>query len=122
MQDLHAVESDNKRLASELRTLQTQREQLEVTEASPRQDQAKVFFCTGLANVSVLSAVFQFIESVVKHTPQNGLQKFQEFLVFLMNLKWNFPVQDLAYRFGISHSTVSRVFDKWPHACCILET
>ena len=30
-----------------------------------------------------------------------------------MRLPLNIPFQDLAYRFGVSRSTVSRVFDKW---------
>ncbi|CAN8013760.1 unnamed protein product [Ixodes persulcatus] len=113
---LRAFDMDNRRLASELRTLAKQKQQLEVTEASLREDDAKVLFYTGLGSFSVLFAVFQFVESVVKHTAQNGLEKFQEFLVFLMKLKWNFPVQDLAYRFGVSDSTVSRIFEKWLHA------
>lgn len=113
---LRAVDMDNQRLASELRTLTKQKQQLEVTEASLREDDAKVLFYTGLGSFSVLFAVFQLVESVVKHTAQNGLEKFQEFLVFLMKLKCNFPVQDLAYRFGVSDSTVSRIFDKWLHA------
>ena len=30
-----------------------------------------------------------------------------------MKIKLNCPFQDLAYRFGVSVSTVSRIFDKW---------
>lgn len=115
-EDPRAVDMDIRRLASELRTLTKQKQQLEVTEASLREDNAKVLFYTGLGSFSVLFAVFQFVESVVKHTAQNGLEKLQEFLMFLLKLKWNFPVQDLAHRFGVSDSTVSRIFEKWLHA------
>ena len=38
------------------------------------------------------------------------LSKFQEFILRLVKLKLNMPMQDLAYRFRISLSTVSRIF------------
>ena len=38
------------------------------------------------------------------------LTKFQQLLLTLMRLRLNLPVQDLAYRFGIHASTVSRTF------------
>lgn len=66
-EDPRAVDMDIRRLASELRTLTKQKQQLEVTEASLREDNAKVIFYTGLGSFSVLFAVFQFVESVVKH-------------------------------------------------------
>ncbi|KAL1426852.1 hypothetical protein MTO96_017930 [Rhipicephalus appendiculatus] len=110
-----ALDTDNQRLTNELRLLAAEKEKLEVTEASLQQDNGKVFFYTGIANFALLSALFQLVEVAVKHTPQNGLAKFQEFVVFLMKLKWNFPLQDLAYRFGISHSTASRILERWLH-------
>ncbi|KAL1417416.1 hypothetical protein MTO96_006159 [Rhipicephalus appendiculatus] len=100
-----ALDTDNQRLTNELRLLAAEKEKLEVTEASLQQDNGKVFFYTGIANFALLSALFQLVEVAVKHTPQNGLAKFQEFVVFLMKLKWNFPLQDLAYRgFDIADS------------------
>ena len=38
------------------------------------------------------------------------LSKFQEFILTLMKLKLSIPMQVLAYRFGISLPTVSRIF------------
>lgn len=110
-----ALDTDNRRLAGEVRILMAKKDDLEVTEASLQQDDAKVFFYTGVANFALLFAIFQLVEVAVRHTPQHSLAKFQEFLVFLMKLKWNFPLQDLAYRFGISHSTVSRILERWLH-------
>ncbi|XP_049520473.1 uncharacterized protein LOC125944195 [Dermacentor silvarum] len=110
------LDTDNQRLAEELRLLAAEKEELEITEASLRQDNAKVLFYTGIANFALLCAIFQLVEVAVKHTPQNGLAKFREFVVFLMKLKWNFPLQDLAYRFGISHSSVRRILERWLQA------
>ncbi|XP_065285008.1 uncharacterized protein [Dermacentor albipictus] len=99
-----------------------QKEEMEMLEASLREDPNKVSFYTGLPNFVVLMAVFYLLEKFVKHTPQNSLVKFQEFLVFLMKLKLNLPFQDLAYPFNISESTVCRIFDKWLHvAFCRLK-
>ena len=38
---------------------------------------------------------------------------FQEFIMVLMKLRLNVPLQDLAYRFVVSPSTVSRTFSTW---------
>ena len=40
------------------------------------------------------------------------LSKFQMMLIFLMKLRHNFPDGDIAYRFGVHPSTVSRNFHK----------
>ena len=48
---------------------------------------------------------------VIRKSPT--LSKFQEFTLTLMKLKLNMPMQDLAYCFGISRSTVSRIFSAW---------
>lgn len=113
---LNSFNTDNQRLATELRESEKQKEQLGITESSLRDDNGKVMFYTGVSNFSLLMAIFHFIEVVVNHTSQNSLAKFQEFVIFLMKLKWNFPLQDLAYRFGVSQSTASRILEKWLHA------
>ena len=42
-----------------------------------------------------------------------SLDRFQEFVMVLMNLRLNVPLQDLAYRFKVSQPTVSRIFSSW---------
>ncbi len=75
-------------------------------------DDAKVRFYTGLPAYDVLQTVYQNVsEFVVRKSPT--LTKFQEFVLTLMKLKLNMPMQDLAYRFRISLSTVSRIFLAW---------
>ena len=41
------------------------------------------------------------------------LSSFEEFMITLMKLRLNPPMQDLAFRFSISCSTVQRIFHKW---------
>ncbi|XP_065894965.1 uncharacterized protein [Dysidea avara] len=68
---------------------------------------------TGLPNAKTVKAVF---EHVLKTLPSDGVTKlspFQEFMCVLLKLRMNSSVEYLAYRFGVSPSTVSRIFLKW---------
>ena len=72
----------------------------------------KVWFCTGLPAYDVLQTVYMNILTfVIRNSPT--LSKFQEFILMLMKLKLNMPMQDLAYCFGISLSIVLRIFLAW---------
>ncbi|KAL3219053.1 hypothetical protein MRX96_050569 [Rhipicephalus microplus] len=44
---------------------------------------------------------------------RNSVTQFQEMLIFLMRLRLNPFLQDSAYRFRVSQSTVSRSVNKW---------
>ena len=46
-------------------------------------------------------------------TQRTKLTPFQEFVLTLIKLRLNLPFQDLAYRFGLSVTMVSRIFSKW---------
>ena len=60
----------------------------------------------------MLQTVYQNVSAfVLKKSPI--LSNFQEFVLTLMKLKLNMPMQDFAYRFGISLPTVSRIFLAW---------
>ena len=75
-------------------------------------DNDKVRFYTGLPAYDILQTVYKYVlPFVVRKSPT--LSKFQEFVLTLMKLKLNMPMQDLAYRFGISLPTVSRIFLAW---------
>ena len=75
-------------------------------------DNEKVRFYTGLPAYDVLQTFLQYVSKfVVRKSPT--LSQFQEFVLTLMKLKLNMPMQDLAYRFGISIATVSRTFSAW---------
>ena len=68
-------------------------------------------FYTGLPNFRVLKSVFDFV--ALPPTSTTKLTRFQEFILTLMKLRLDSPYKDLAYRFGISISTVSRIISKW---------
>ena len=63
--------------------------------------------------------VFNLIAPHIKRNCQNALCQFQEFLLVLIRLKFNCPLQDLAFRFNISVPTVHRIFDRWTHIMSI---
>ena len=72
-----------------------------------------VKFYTGLPNKRVLKAVF---DHVFKTLPPDGITKlspFQEFMCTLLKLRLNSHIEDLAYQFSVSPSTISRIFSKW---------
>ena len=73
----------------------------------------KTQFYTGLPNFLILMHVFNFAHSYVKSTSRNVLTQFQELVLVLMRIKLSLPLQNLAYRFDISVSTASRIFDRW---------
>jgi len=76
-------------------------------------DDNKVKFYTGLPNLQTFMLVFSFVSSYIHTSTNNLLQQTQELLLTLMKLRLNLPEEDLAYRFGIHQSTVSRIFRKW---------
>ena len=70
---------------------------------------SKVLFYTGLPSLEILMVVFEHVSPHVTRKTLS-LDRFQEFVIVLMKLRLNMPLQDLAYRFQVSHSTVSRIF------------
>ena len=88
---------------------------MDLTEASFQENEEKTKFYTGLPSFFILMKVFELCSPHIFSCCSNRLSKFQEFMLVLMRLRLNIPFQDLAYRFGISRSTVSRVFDKRLH-------
>ena len=73
----------------------------------------KVLFYTGLPNVNVLKTVFCFVSEDIVENKRAVLSQFQEFILTLMRLRLNLTINDLAYRFNVSRSTISSVVLKW---------
>ena len=69
-------------------------------------------FYTGLPSYPRLTAVFNYVSSSSVENSCSTLPLFQQFLITLMKLRLNVSDQDIAYRFGISQSTVSKNFRK----------
>ena len=72
----------------------------------------RVRFYTGLPGFDVLNTTFRFVSPFVSRKSKT-LTLFQEFVMVLIKLRLHVPLQDLAFRFGVSLSTVSRTFTAW---------
>lgn len=107
---ISSLEEENRRLQHDLASAHSR-----LAKAVPgdrnvfRSNPDMVLFYTGLPNYAVLEAVYSLVEPHVRHTLRNRLNKFQEMVVFLMRLRLNLPLQDLAYRYliwGNSHTYI----------------
>ena len=76
-------------------------------------DEKLLRFYTGLNSFTVLMAVFDLVAAVIPENPLSRLSKFQSFTLTLMKMRLNVSNFDLAFRFGISATTVGRVLTRW---------
>ena len=113
MEDMEKEAQFMQKCTLELNQLKLQLLNVQISKQAFRENNDKTKFYTGIANFVLLTHVFNLVAKHIKHTSTNVLPPFLGFIITLMKIKLNCPFQDLAYRFGISVSTVSRIFDKW---------
>ena len=106
-------------ITAELSSTKGQLLSVQLTEDSFRDNDDKTKFYTGIPKFSLLMHVLNLIAPHIKRNIQNALSQFQEFLLVLIRLKLNSPLQDLAYRFNISVPTAHRIFDRWIHVMSV---
>ena len=80
---------------------------LTLEEVTFQDNDRKVSFNTGLPMWTVFKSLLTFIRS---SRPMISLNPFQQLRLASSRLRLNLPMEDLAYRFGVHNSTVSRVF------------
>ena len=81
-----------------------------------KESEKVIRFYTGISSFTVLIAIFNLVSAAI---PKKGICKLSDFECFtlvLMKLRLHASNYDLAFQFGISESTVSRVFVKWIEA------
>ncbi|KAL1484890.1 hypothetical protein MTO96_049927 [Rhipicephalus appendiculatus] len=94
MEDIKLLEQQCISLNERLYAARVEKEELEISEKSLRSCERKVLFYTGMANFTVLLAVFELVESAVSHSINSSLSKFQEFILFMMKMKMEFNIED----------------------------
>lgn len=104
------IQADHQRLLTDNINLKCQLATEKISIDTLRDDEKKVKFYTGLPSFATLMVLYNFIEGSLTDSIKTSLTKFQKLVLVLMRLRHNFPEQDLAYRFGISQSTVSKTF------------
>ena len=104
------MRDEMQRLLTENIRLRQENESLQVTQQSFVASDEKVRFYTGLPSFLVLHAVLDLISPYLTTHAKCSLNHFQKLILVLMRLRLNLSIQDLAYRFNVSKSTVSRTF------------
>ncbi|XP_034550649.1 uncharacterized protein LOC117820818 [Notolabrus celidotus] len=95
-------------LKKENQALRESVERMSLSESSLRNDAEKVKFYTGLPNFFVLETVMWLLAPHMEGMKNVKLSKFQQLLLTLMRLRLDLRNQDLAYRFGVKVSMVTR--------------
>ena len=98
------------RLTQENRALRSSLQAGLMNEETFAGDDKRVHFYTGLPSFAALMLLFSVVSDHINYTALSSLTKFQQLVLILMKLRLNVRQQDLAYRFNVSVSTVSRVF------------
>ena len=63
--------------------------------------------------MAIFDSVFDFVENSINQSDTSKLTKKEIFIMVLMRLRLGLLKQDLAYKFGISQPSVSRILHKW---------
>ena len=82
------------------------------SQASFENNDNKVRFYTGLPSYGLLMAIFSHVSKHLSTGPRSVLSEFDRFIMVLLKLRLNLNDQDIAYRFGVHQTTVSRNFRK----------
>ncbi|XP_066916748.1 uncharacterized protein [Clytia hemisphaerica] len=74
----------------------------------------KMKFYTGLPSFEIFKNVIEFIKDHVdRDETSTRLTHKQEFVIVMMRLRFGLLEEDLAYRFGVAQSTISRILSRW---------
>jgi len=84
-----------------------------VSQECLQENNKQVKFYTGLPSFAILLAVYNLVIKGLPECHFSGCPMFDQLLITLIKLRLNAPDQDLAYRFGVNQSTVSRCIAKW---------
>ena len=95
-----------------------------------KHDDELIHFNTGFVSYAVFLSFFNFLGSVVNELHYRGekggqglrhrvriLDPINHLFLTLVKLKLNLKLKDLAFRFGISPSVVSRYINTWIYFC-----
>jgi len=107
--DITVLEAQAAANNAELAEAREKAQMMMFTEESFADDDNKTRFYTGLPTFAILMLVFNFVKDKLPY--RSSLTNFQQLLVVLMKLRLAVPHEDLAYRFQVSKSTISRTFN-----------
>ena len=82
-----------------------------ITTAFIEDSDVRTKFYTNLPTYMIFTILFDLLSPLMKKSIKLSLK--DELLLCLMKLRLNLTNEDLAYRFGVAKSAVSRIFHKW---------
>ena len=109
---LERLRKDNQAMRGEVAHLKSCGAQKNLSPDTLKEDPQLLKFYTGIPDWTVFMALYNLVHSAIPDTPINKLSKFSMILMFLMKIRLNLFDEDLGYKFGVHHSTVSRNFHK----------
>ena len=124
-EELHATKKEIEEYKAECSILKQKRH---LRLSNIQEDDEKVRFYTGFSSYAALKVCFNFLgkgssklnywgstmfEAKTDKGCKRALLPLEEFFLVLVRLRLGLFEQDLAYRFGVSQSTVSRVINTW---------
>ncbi|XP_014677460.1 PREDICTED: uncharacterized protein LOC106817312 isoform X1 [Priapulus caudatus] len=104
------VDSEVQRLMTENMALKSQLNSFRYSQESFEGNDEKVKYYTGLPSYLALISLLELVVHFIPSVKGSNLGSFERLTMTLMRIKLNLPIQDLAYRFQTSTSTVSRTF------------
>ena len=107
---LSQLEAENAKLKENAKLLQEKVKSLALDQDAFRDNDEKVRYYTGVTKWTILLVLFQYVEASIVSQGHSVISPFQQLILTLMRLRLSLSGQDLAYRFGIHSSTVSRIF------------
>lgn len=98
MAQIYQLEECNRSLFTELSEVKTNLLTSDLLQSGFEGNDEKTQFYTGIPTFSMLMQLFTLIAPHIVSTSTNALCQFQEYLLVLLCLRLNVPLQDLAYR------------------------
>ena len=77
------------------------------------QNETILKFYTGLPNTKIFKLICNTVSNGIVVDKKCKLSTEEELLLVLMRLNLGLLEQDIGYRFGVTQSTVSKIFNKW---------
>ncbi len=109
--DISAMENQLLDDKEEISRLRAKVQKISLSEDSFRGNDEKVKCYTSLPSFAVLMVIINFLMPFLKKGPGSSLTPFCQVLLTIMRMRFNLGTQYLGYVFGISQTTVRRIFD-----------
>lgn len=108
MGELSAIFADQEFCGSQILSLKSRLQKIDLNQEHFEEDDKKVCYFTGFLNYAMFKILFLSIAPNL--SSKKALSPFQQLLLTMMKLRLNLPLKYLAYRFGVCPTTASETF------------